>query len=172
MKDEFVYLAKNPAYKDDDGKLLIKIGLTSKDINQRMKDLSKDTGVPKPFECIHLFKCKNAKEVEDELHFIFKDLRYYERREFFAVDPKCVVKVLSFMNVNECDLKTFTFEPEVKIPRKKIMTISKTMEKKIIALSKQRLSYEEIATRLNTSVHHVGNTIRQYKIEKGFTDAK
>ena len=173
MKDEYIYLAKNPAYKDDNGKLLIKIGLTSKDINKRMKDLSKDTGVPKPFECIHLFKCKNALEVESELHFIFDDLRYYEKREFFAVNPKCVLKVLQRLDVDECDLKTFVYEePAAKLPRKKIMNISKTMEKKIISLSKQRLSYEDIADRLNTSTHHVGSTIRQYKIDKGFTDAK
>lgn len=54
---ETIYILKNPAFKD-----MVKIGITDRDINVRLKELN-NTSVPKPFEVLYAVKVYNARYV-------------------------------------------------------------------------------------------------------------
>ncbi len=80
IKSGFVYLATNESMKD-----LVKIGMTTKSVEERMKELS-STGVPTPFICRFSRKVDNPHEVESRLHNLFKYCRVNSKKEFFTVD--------------------------------------------------------------------------------------
>lgn len=170
MSDEFVYIARCPAHKHrDTNKPLVKIGRTTKLIDVRMKDLTSGSSTPEPFECLYLFKCSNCKWLENELHEIFKDLRYWDRREYFAVTPECVKKVLERYEGSFCNLKMIE-NPETKSqvkPRKRQMQISDSKKSKIITLFRKGYSQVKISQELNVSINHVAKTIKSHKEEKG-----
>ncbi len=173
MSDEFVYIARCAAHKHrDTNKPLIKIGLTKNLIDIRMKKLS-NTSAPDPFECLFLFKCPDCKWLESELHEIFKDLKYtndqkYDR-EYFAVSPECVVKVLNMYEGSFCDLNDIQTAKvsKSKPVRKRRREISESKKSKILTLWRKDYTQIKISEELNVSVNHVAKTIKAYKEEKG-----
>ena len=170
MNKGYVYLAINDAYKID-GKHIIKIGYTDKHILIRMKDLSKDTGVLEPFECIHLFHCENARKEETDLHMIFRNSRCKMNKEFFAVDPECIIRVMKLKGFDLCDLehhKNLPLNNQVK--KKRVTKISDNKKERIITLFRKGMSNGDIVTELKTTPHHVSKTIKEYKEKKGFTN--
>lgn len=170
MSDEFVYIARCPAHKHrDTNKPLIKIGFTKKLIDIRMKDLSKGTSAPENFECLYLFKCPDCVWTENELHEIFKDLRYNAKKEYFAVSPECVARVLARFPGEFCDLSMIQSSSVVlpKLPRKRQMQISDSKKSKIITLFRKGYSQVKISQELNVSINHVAKTIKAHKEEKG-----
>ena len=88
---EIVYVLTNPTMPG-----LIKIGRTT-NLEQRVKSLSSDTGVPLPFEVFYACSVRDANEVERALHNAFGDHRINPKREFFELDPERVYPVLKFM---------------------------------------------------------------------------
>lgn len=76
---------------------LVKIGRTAKTLNQRMRELSRATGVPIPFTCVFAGKVKDSKFVEDCLHRVFQDYRGNAKREFFTVSQERVIWALKLM---------------------------------------------------------------------------
>ena len=81
----FVYLATNKAMSG-----LVKIGMTNGDVNERMRGLSNNTGVPCPFQCAYYCEVRSPKEVESILHEKFDFCRWSGNREFFKVDWRAV----------------------------------------------------------------------------------
>ena len=79
--DSWVYILSNPTMPG-----LIKIGSTSKDPNERAKQISRGTGVPLEFEVKYAYRCFNAERLERELHKYLKPYRTNNKKEFFQLD--------------------------------------------------------------------------------------
>ena len=89
MKREVVYILTNESMPD-----LIKIGKVDKKIEERMKELSRHSGVPLPFECYYACEVDKTKDVETRLHFSFDAHRVNPNREFFRIAPERVKMML------------------------------------------------------------------------------
>lgn len=88
-KPGYVYVLKNPAYKDG----IYKIGMTERNVQQRMKELQGSTGVPLPFEQIHYWPSDTPKSFEKTMHGIFRKVRVNRRREFFQAPSDVIQNV-------------------------------------------------------------------------------
>ena len=80
---------------------LVKIGLTTTNVEQRMRELD-TTGIPLPFECFSAWEVTDAAMAEKALHVAFGDHRIRERREFFRLSPDkptAVLKAFGIRNV-------------------------------------------------------------------------
>ena len=88
---EYVYVLTNPAFPD-----FVKIGKTKRPIEKRVKELSRQTGVPVPFECFCCFKFPKdrSKPVEKGIHKGLDSRRELKRKEFFKVNPADVKALL------------------------------------------------------------------------------
>ena len=81
-KHEIVYILSNPSMPD-----LIKIGHT-KDLGQRMYNLSHHTGVPTDFKLEFAGTIKNDMPAETFLHAAFDDKRVNSKKEFFKMSAE------------------------------------------------------------------------------------
>jgi hypothetical protein len=88
---EIVYLLTNPTMPG-----LVKIGRTT-DLETRLRDLSRSTGVPIPFECFYACEVGNSVKVEKALHDAFGDHRINQKREFFRLNPDRAVAILELV---------------------------------------------------------------------------
>lgn len=70
---------------------LVKIGCTTGRVEDRVYDLSHDTGVPVPFQCHFAAEVPDMNAKEKTLHKLFDDKRVNPKREFFEVAPEKVV---------------------------------------------------------------------------------
>ncbi len=93
-KVEYVYVLTNPAMPE-----YVKVGRTN-NIERRIKDLSKDTSVPLPFEC-YAYLCisgergETSSNVEHSLHSILAG-QCTKNKEFFKTSPESVVEVFRY----------------------------------------------------------------------------
>ena len=92
---EIVYLLTNPAMPD-----LVKIGRTE-DLERRIKELSRGTGVPLPFECYFACEVERSEYVEKKIHEGFADHRINPKKEFFRVDPQRMKSILELVSIRE-----------------------------------------------------------------------
>lgn len=74
----------------------IKIGKTN-ELERRVKELSRHSGVPLPFEVFYACEVENMDFVERQLHEAFGRTRVAENREFFTETPERVVAVLKMV---------------------------------------------------------------------------
>ncbi len=93
-----VYILTNPLFKDN----VVKIGVTTRDIKSRMRELGSETGVPCPFECYVAYEIDNYKTVEKIMHTIYRSVdrhtdTQHKKKEFFAVKPEDADSVLSLL---------------------------------------------------------------------------
>jgi len=91
-----IYVLTNEAMPD-----LVKIGFTDSDVEARMTDLSRASGVPLPFECYFAAEVNDATKLEKTLHQLFAETRVNPRREFFRVDPEKIVLAISIGEFKE-----------------------------------------------------------------------
>ena len=85
---------------------LIKIGITERKVEERMRELYSSSAVPLPFECYFALEVKDAKLVEKKIHHGFDDYRINENREFFEIDPDKAKSILSLVDGVEVTPKT------------------------------------------------------------------
>ncbi len=78
----------------------IKIGKTN-DLDRRVKELSRHSGVPLPFEVFYASEVNDMDFVEKKLHEAFGRTRVAENREFFTETPERVVAALKLAEVRE-----------------------------------------------------------------------
>ena len=79
----------------------VKIGKTSTNLEQRIRELSASTSVPVPFTPHYACTVANATFVERQLHDAFGDNRVKPKREFFAIDPERVVAALKLAQIED-----------------------------------------------------------------------
>ena len=87
-----IYVLVNPAFKN-----LVKIGYAD-DVEQRVKTLNSNSGLPNPYHVYATYKVK--KRLEDlRLHGLIdslnEDLRHAKNREFYEMSPKKAYEILS-----------------------------------------------------------------------------
>ena len=79
--DSWVYVLYNESQPG-----MYKIGYTShKDVDKRVKQLSRSTSVATPFQLEWAFRCFNAERLEGEVHQALNGHRISKDREFFAI---------------------------------------------------------------------------------------
>ena len=83
----YVYILSNPLMD------IYKVG-RSKYPKKRAKDLSKEMGVPEPFELEYYEKFINYKLGEKLVHRRLKEHRVNKKREFFKADKEYIIKVI------------------------------------------------------------------------------
>lgn len=89
----WIYILSNPSMPN-----LIKIGKTTRQVQTRVKELNRATGVPTPFKIEYAFYVTDCHAVENAVHRALRHARTNSRREFFTVTPedaKIVVERLS-----------------------------------------------------------------------------
>lgn len=95
----FVYVAINSAMPG-----LAKIGYTLISPSERVRQLSRLTSVPVPFELYCAFESDSPEQFERELHQEFALVRCSENREFFKVEP---------LDIYEAALEIGNFDHEI-----------------------------------------------------------
>ncbi len=78
---------------------LVKVGMTTSTLEQRVADLSRATGVPLPFEVFYAAQVNDIQFVEERLHRAFDSHRINPKREFFRVAPEDVVAALQLAEI-------------------------------------------------------------------------
>lgn len=78
----------------------IKIGKTG-DLATRVKDLSRATGVPLPFEVFYAAEVDDVDFVEKQIHEAFGRTRIAPNREFFTETPERVVAVIKLRQLRD-----------------------------------------------------------------------
>jgi T5orf172 domain len=97
---QIIYILTNEAMPG-----LIKIGKTSTDLKERVKELSRATGVPFPFEVYYACEVENCDLVERGIHEAFGDERVNPKREFFRKNPERVVAFLKLLSKREIKIE-------------------------------------------------------------------
>lgn len=101
QKQGIVYILTNasmPGY--------IKIGMTQASVEQRVKELSRSSAVPIPFECYYAVRVADVHQVEFSLHDAFGDHRVNPKREFFQLAPERVVAILKLLSIGEVSISS------------------------------------------------------------------
>lgn len=106
---EIVYLLTNPTMPD-----LVKIGRT-KDLEERLRQLSTHSGVPVPFECFYACEVADSVKVEKALHDAFGDHRINSRREFFRLNPDRAVAILELVAIKDATLSAEVAEDQAEL---------------------------------------------------------
>ncbi len=78
---EYLYILSRREEKD-----ILKIGRTTRNIQKRVNEINSATGVIYPLSARHVFKVKNSKLVEKEIHNLLSDYRIRKDREFFKIE--------------------------------------------------------------------------------------
>ncbi len=66
---------------------IVKIGMTTRPVDQRVRELSASTSSPTPFNLRYSWPVNNPALVEAVLHRRLRSVRVNDRREFFAIEP-------------------------------------------------------------------------------------
>lgn len=105
--DNIIYILINEAMPG-----YVKIGKTT-DLEQRVRDLSRASGVPLPFEVFYAAKVRDMHAAEKLIHEAFGDNRVAPNREFFKIAPERVVAALKLAEVeNITPHQDFVDSPE------------------------------------------------------------
>ena len=92
--NQIIYILTNEAMPG-----YVKIGKTSTNLEQRIKELSGSTSVPLPFTCFYACTVKDMAFVEHQLHDAFDNNRINPKREFFQISPERVVSALKLAEI-------------------------------------------------------------------------
>ena len=91
-----VYVLTNPAMPG-----LVKIGRTGREeVTSRINELSRQSGVPLPFECAYAVMVENALQTEKALHSAFAPQRL-NPKEFFEIRAEQVRPVLDLLKLED-----------------------------------------------------------------------
>jgi hypothetical protein len=136
----YVYIAVNPEYSGR-----VKIGRTNDSIENRMKSLTRHSGVLGVFTCYYYVKVENTLYVESLLHAIFAEYRYQDNREFFTITPEKAK--LGFLLIESHSLPDEVEEVEESIED----------ESKSISRRTKPFSFEEIGIEAGEYVYYYSN---------------
>jgi len=105
--DNIIYILINEAMPG-----YVKIGKTSNNLVQRVRDLSASTSVPLPFTVFYACKVNDANFVEHQLHDAFDNNRVNPKREFFQIAPERVVAALKLAEIENLTPKSDLIEAQ------------------------------------------------------------
>lgn len=82
VKDEnYLYILSRREEKD-----VLKIGMTERNIQKRVNEINGATGVLYPYSARKIFKVKDCRKVEREVHDLLSQYRIRKDREFFKIE--------------------------------------------------------------------------------------
>lgn len=93
--NEIIYILTNAAMPG-----YVKIGRTA-NLETRVKDLSRASGVPLPFEVFYAAEVADSAFVEKQLHEAFGGTRVAVNREFFTESPERIVAAIKLCQLRE-----------------------------------------------------------------------
>ena len=73
---------------------IIKIGMTSRSVSLRVKEINRATGVVYPFGARWVFRVNDAKEAEEVVHQTLIGYRIRPDREFFEIQPSEAIRLI------------------------------------------------------------------------------
>lgn len=88
-REGYVYILSNPSMPN-----LVKIGYTTRDIDQRIFELSSATGVPEYFKLEYKYFSTSPNSLERQIHQCLSSYRGSENREFFSCSPSEAVELI------------------------------------------------------------------------------
>ena len=86
----YIYILLNRAFQNDH----YKIGMTTKTPEERARELSSATGVPRDFEVLYAQRVSDCNRAERLLHQQLHQYRSASNREFFQIPLKAAIKAL------------------------------------------------------------------------------
>lgn len=132
----YVYVLINPSIQG-----MLKIGMTHRDVNERIREISSATGVVMPFICIYKEHFNNCILAEKKIHELLRKYRVCNNREFFKVEPEIAIKTIieykSGVIEEDNNIVNDTMD-EVKLEKKLQSSIlnKKQLEKSLILMKK------------------------------------
>ena len=141
-----VYILTNECMPD-----LIKIGRTSRDLEERIKELSRHAGVPTPFECYYAVDVggEHFENLEEGMHKELAKYRISQKREFFKTTPenaKHCLKIAEAMGGKEV-----TPNPDD--------IIEDSQDKEDLAKNRrQRFNFKMVGIEVGTTLHFKGDS--------------
>jgi hypothetical protein len=90
MAEGYIYILFNRAFQNDH----YKIGMTTKTPEERARELSAATGVPRDFEVLYEQRVTDCERAERLLHSNLRQYRSANNREFFQIPLKAAIKAL------------------------------------------------------------------------------
>lgn len=78
---EYLYILSRREEKD-----VLKIGMTTRNVQKRVNEINSATGIIYPFSARKVFKVRNSKLVEKDIHDLLSKYRIRQDREFFKID--------------------------------------------------------------------------------------
>lgn len=109
-----IYVLTNEAMPN-----IVKIGLTTDNVESRINQLSSSTSVPLPFECYFAAEVADCSKLEKTLHQLFAEYRINPKREFFKIDPEKVVLAISIGDFKEVTPQSYYIETEDRLALEK-----------------------------------------------------
>ncbi len=166
MAQGYVYILKNPAHRENH----FKIGMTTRTVIERIKELSSGSGVPQPFEEVYSILFDDCAGAEKQMHQLLAIYRKGKDREFFEVDLALVIKQLGELKIKELEDRNKILEAGLK---EKIQELEKQQRLKIIADSENDISFFEGEEKYEEMFTHIQNLEKQNKeiiiLEKDIT---
>lgn len=110
-KQGYVYILTNPSFRED----WVKIGKTSKSVEQRVKDLD-GTAVPLPFQIYATLKTSKYAQAEKVIHETIDSLtdkRIRQNREFFNITPREALAIFKRLATMLDDAEIVEYQQEV-----------------------------------------------------------
>ncbi len=87
-KEEYIYILSRPEEKE-----ILKIGMTTRNVQKRVNEINAATGVLYPLSARKVYKVKDARKAEHDIHELLRAYRIRTDREFFDVpfDTACSI---------------------------------------------------------------------------------
>lgn len=77
---EYLYILSKREEND-----ILKIGMTTRNVQKRVNEINSATGIVFPFSARKVYKVKDSKLVEKEIHVLLSEYRIRSDREFFRI---------------------------------------------------------------------------------------
>ena len=84
---------------------MVKIGLTTTSVTQRVKEINSATGVPTPWISVYQFKCFGSKYLEKDIHDYLKSFRVAKNREMFSITSTRAQVVIEELGANYTNMR-------------------------------------------------------------------
>ena len=87
----WIYALTNPSLPQN----LLKIGVTTRTLEERVKELSSNTAVPTPFRVVFEAEVSDCKQVETIIHHNLAKYRHTSSKEFFDLPQNEAIPILA-----------------------------------------------------------------------------
>jgi hypothetical protein len=94
-KPEWIYILVNSSMPG-----MVKIGMTTTSVTQRVKEINSATGVPTPWISVYQFKCFGSKYLERDIHNHLATFRVAKNREMFSITSTRAQEVIEELGVS------------------------------------------------------------------------